>query len=527
MAEDGTVEQELRELPHQQIPVDFAPKVDFSALEARLKARLEEQLEMMQKHEELREKLKTIADACAEEDEARVQLEQSIKEQAEELESAVTTACEPVAQLRDRQAEAADALMGVAAAETALRATLEESNAIARPAVDRVAAAGRQVEEWQQRCVELGQEVIAQAAQADDVGSRTETLAALITAETAAAEALRQQLLEKQRALYEAAPPRASDQARILEEEVFACQQRGMQRAERLLGYLLKVSGKLAAGERDHVAPRSTDGAAWRRDLTAGFGAMYRASETRELKLTLLRWRLQVYGTRRLRRVQKALLNAVPPAEEVLPPLAVNERLEGLAKRTEWLEESKLSRSLYDERCRDHESALNALRAQLPPCLNALERHDLTDRLGQDLIHIETQVAGHAADLSALEQRAGAAIDQLPHCASADDIQKLVGQVVAIWNDVKRADETKVGRPELDKVRESIQAVWADCAAEADQDAASLVTAATAQIEARIGACRTEVEANQAHFVQLEGMLSQLATFVEEMVSELHKLEHA
>ena len=118
-------------------------------------------------------------------------------------------------------------------------------------------------------------------------------------------------------------------------------------------------------------------------------------------------------------------------------------------------------------------------------------------------------------------------MDYLPLCATADNVQNLVGQVVAIWNDVKRTDEAKAARPQLDEVRESILAVWGNCAAEAAQDPNRFITAATASLDARIATCRTDVDANQAHFQQLEGMLAQLATFVEEMVQELDKLPNA
>jgi hypothetical protein len=151
--------QPPEELPHQEIPLEFKPTVDFSSLEARLKERLDEQLEMFTRQADLRTRLKAIQDACAEEETERQALEEKLQQTATDLEQKVAEVCAPVEQLKEKTATAAEVLEGFAAAETALRETAKESEAIesrrwprtAEDIPDQVAAAGRQVQEWSER----------------------------------------------------------------------------------------------------------------------------------------------------------------------------------------------------------------------------------------------------------------------------------------------------------------------------------------------------------------------------------------
>jgi len=532
--------QPPEELPHQEIPLEFKPTVDFSSLEARLKERLDEQLEMFTRQADLRTRLKAIQDACAEEETERQALEEKLQQTATDLEQKVAEVCAPVEQLKEKTATAAEVLEGFAAAETALRETAKESEAIesrrwprtAEDIPDQVAAAGRQVQEWTERSAELTQEVAAQDAVAQDLAARADTLTATVADEIAAAEALRERLLEKQRELKEAGrTATSSDAARALQEEVFAEQQRNMQRAQKMLGYVLKVSARLSSGTYGDAPVKSTDaGIRWRRDLTSACGAVHRSDEVRSMRLAVLHWRMQVAGQRRLKRAQKALLAAVQPPEEV-EKYNVAQRLADLAQRLDALFATRLASADFaqegDSMRARHDALLAELSRQVQACLKELGQRAAADALEKDLVALRKEQLTQSEGLAALQARAQAVVDYLPLCATADNVQNLVGQVVAIWNDVKRTDEAKAARPQLDEVRESILAVWGNCAAEAAQDPNRFITAATASLDARIATCRTDVDANQAHFQQLEGMLAQLATFVEEMVQELDKLPNA
>lgn len=537
-------------LPHPKFSDDFSvqPTVDFSSLEARLKQRLEEQQTMFEKQEDLRKRLEDIKTACAEEETATQTLEDNLKETAATLEQTVTEACAPVEQLKAKKATAAAELDGFAAAETALREAAKQSQAqesrrgprTAGDIPDEVAAAGRQVQEWSDRSAtwtngdgaDPGGEVAVQNAVAEDLAARADTLTTTVADEIAAVEGLRERLLEKQRELKEAVPTMTSDRARALQEEVFAEQQRSMERTQRLLGYVLKVSARLSSGTYGATPVKSTDAAVrWRRDLSSACVAVQRADEVRYMRLTVLHWRMQVAGQRRLKRAQKALLAAVQPPDEV-KKYNVAQSLADLARRLDELFATRLASADFtkegDSVRSRHDALLADLSKQVQECLKELSQRAAANALEKDLTDLRKGQQTQSEDLERLQSRAQAVVDYLPLCATADNVQNLVGQVVAIWNDVKRTDETKAGRPQLDELRESILAVWANCAAEAAQDPGRIITASgVAWLEAKIATCRTEVDANQAHFQQLEGMLAQLAQFVEEMVQELDKLPNA